>query len=154
SAYWTDRALDFIRSQPISWLTLLARKLALTVNAAEIADTETPLIYQDWSWLLRILRPFDFGALLALAALGLALTGRRLWLLYAMAATYPPSVALFYVFARYRFPLVPILILIATAGLLEAWDRLKRREYRVPAIAGAAALAALLFAHIPFDNAD
>jgi tetratricopeptide (TPR) repeat protein len=37
--------------------------------------------------------------------------------LYAIALTYTASVVLFYVFARYRFPLVPVLMLLAAGGL-------------------------------------
>ncbi len=113
----------------------MARKLALTFNALELADTESQEVYAEWAWLLRIMGPFDFGLLLGLAALGAALTARswrRLWLLYVLAATYALSVALFYVFARYRFPLVPVLMLLAAGGVLEALDRA-----RLPAVQGA-----------------
>jgi len=43
----------------------------------------------------------------------------RLWVLYAMTAAYAASVVAFYVFARYRYPLVPLLILFAAAGVVE-----------------------------------
>ncbi len=111
SAYWTSRAVDYIRTQPAAWLKLMARKFALTFNAAELPDSESQDVYAEWSWLLRILRPLDFGLLLGLAALGAVVTApdwRRLWILYAIVVTYAASVALFYVFARYRFPIVPV----------------------------------------------
>ena len=44
----------------------------------------------------------------------------RLWLLYALLVTYAASVVVFYVFARYRYPLVPFLILFAAAGAVHA----------------------------------
>ena len=40
---------------------------------------------------------------------------RRLWLVYALALTYAASVVMFFVFARYRYPLVPFLLLFAAA---------------------------------------
>ena len=43
----------------------------------------------------------------------------QLWILYAMLVAYAASVALFYVFARYRYPLVPLLVLFAAAGIVE-----------------------------------
>jgi tetratricopeptide (TPR) repeat protein len=149
SSYWAGRALRYIRSQPIDWLKLLARKFGLTFNAAEISDTESQDNYAEWSWLLRVLGPFDFGVLLALAAGGAVLTAsswRRLGFLYALGGVYALSVVLFYVFARYRFPLVPILMLLAAGGLLAL------RQNRRLAVAGAAAVAALAFAHLPLDN--
>ena len=123
SSFWTSRALDFIRAQPGAWLGQLARKLALTFNATEIADTESQQVYAEWSSLLRALAPLNFGVVLCLAAFGACVTitaWRRLWLLYAFALLYAASVVAFYVFARYRFPLVPVLLLLAAGGLA-AW---------------------------------
>jgi len=53
--------------------------------------------------------------------LGVLVSGvrrRDVWLLVAMTGCYAASVALFYVFARYRQPLVPLLILFAAAGVI------------------------------------
>jgi tetratricopeptide (TPR) repeat protein len=52
-----------------------------------------------------------------------------LWLLYAIALIYTLSVVVFYVFARYRFPLVPVLILFAAGGLA-AWRDQSARPMR------------------------
>jgi tetratricopeptide (TPR) repeat protein len=45
---------------------------------------------------------------------------RTLWWLYLSVAAYAASVLLFYVFARYRYPIVPFLALLAGAGLVGA----------------------------------
>ena len=156
SAFWSNRAWSEIRSQPMAWIRLLARKAALTFNAAEIADTETLDVYAEWSTLLRALRPFDFGVLLGLAALGAVLTAsswRRLWLLYAVAATYAASVVLFYVFARYRFPIAPVLMILAAAGVVQAARLAEGRQVRRLAPALAAAAGAVVLAHVPLENA-
>src|SRR5581483_8265785 len=47
SAYWTNRALAFVESEPRAWLALMARKTALMFNAAEISDTEDEASYAD-----------------------------------------------------------------------------------------------------------
>ena len=78
SSFWTARALDFIRTEPGAWLRLLARKLALTFNAVEIADTESQEVYAEWSSLLRVLAFFSFGVVLCGAAFGACLTIKRL----------------------------------------------------------------------------
>jgi tetratricopeptide (TPR) repeat protein len=156
SAFWSNRAWSEIRSQPMAWIRLLARKAALTFNAAEIADTETLDVYAEWSTLLRVLRPFDFGVLLGLAALGAVLTAsswRRLWLLYAVGATYAASVVLFYVFARYRFPIAPVLMILAAAGVVQAARLAEGRQVRRLAPALAAAAGAVVLAHVPLENA-
>lgn len=121
SSYWSGRALDFITSQPAAWLRLLGRKFALVWNAGEMLDTESQDAYEEWSTPLKLLSWFGhFGVLVPLAFLGVCLTWPqrgRLWLFYAMIAAYAASVMMFYVFARYRYPLVPLLLLFASAAV-------------------------------------
>jgi len=156
SGYWTRRAIQYIQSQPFDWLKLMARKFALTFNSAEVSDSESQAVYAEESWLLRILSPFDFGILLGLAAAGAVITAqswRRIWFLYAMAGAYAVSVVVFYVFARYRFPLVPPLLLLAAGGVAQALAWAHSRDLRRFAVPSAAALTAIVFAHIPLDDA-
>src|SRR5213078_2443257 len=121
SRFWTARALAFIVAEPGSWLKLMARKAALLVNATEMVDTEDQESYAEWSAVLRLLGPVThFGVLVPLAFAGMLATwsGRsRLWVLYALLIVYALSVVFFFVFARYRYPLVPLLILFAAGGL-------------------------------------
>lgn len=122
SGYWTDRALDFITGQPVAWLRLMGRKVVLLWNRVEMVDTEDQGTHADWSLPLRVLGPIGhFGVLVPLAVVGLFASWRdrrRLWILYALIASYAASVVVFYVFARYRFPLVPLLLVFAAAGLV------------------------------------
>ncbi|MDR1990990.1 MAG: glycosyltransferase family 39 protein, partial [Acidobacteriaceae bacterium] len=121
STYWTDRALDFITSQPGQWLRLLGQKTLLLLNASEMLDTESQESYAQYSLPLRAIGWIGhFGVLVPLATLGLILAWpdrRRLALLYAITATYSASVLMFYVFARYRLPLVPLFILFGAHAL-------------------------------------
>ncbi len=123
STYWSGQALAFIEAQPVAWLRLLGLKWLLVWNAREVEDSDDFYIYQNWSWLLAGLAWVShFGVLAPLAAGGILITIRRwrqLWLLYAMILSLAASVALFYVFGRYRYPLVPLLALFAGAGIVE-----------------------------------
>jgi tetratricopeptide (TPR) repeat protein len=123
SSYWTDKALDFITSRPSAWLKLMGRKVALLWNATEMLDTESQEAHAEWSLPLRLGGAIGhFGILVPLAVFGVIVTWPRrshLWVLYAMTLTYAASVVIFYVFARYRYPLVPLLILFAAAGMVE-----------------------------------
>ena len=127
SQFWTDRALTFITSQPGAWLTLMARKFALLWNATEMLDTESQESYAEWSTPVRVGALFGhFGVLVPLALIGVWVTWpdrKRLWVLYAMVGAYAASVLMFFVYARYRFPLVPFLMLFAAAGIAAAFQR-------------------------------
>jgi tetratricopeptide (TPR) repeat protein len=145
SSYWTDRALAFIRSEPVAWATLLGRKTALLWNRSEMLDTESQESYAEWSTPLRVLgRVGHFGVLVPLAFLGVMVTWKqrqRLWVIYALALAYAASVVMFYVFARYRYPLVPFLLLFAAAGLAAVPRLLRANGRGVALLAATAALA-------------
>jgi tetratricopeptide (TPR) repeat protein len=130
---------------------LLGRKLLLTFNRSEVVDSESLEVYADYSRLLRGLTWFTFGALLPLASLG-AWHWRREWrrlaLLHAWVVGLAGSVVLFYVMARYRYPLVPVIALFASAGLVAIPELVRggRREW-LPGLIIAAAVA--IAANVP-----
>jgi tetratricopeptide (TPR) repeat protein len=131
SSYWTDRAMAFITTQPGAWLRLLGRKFLLLWNADEMLDTESQETYAEWSWPLRFGGWIGhFGVLVPIAVVGMWAAWpdrRRLWVFPAMAAAYAASVIMFYVFARYRFPLVPFLVLFASVGLSGLFEHVRER---------------------------
>jgi tetratricopeptide (TPR) repeat protein len=120
SDYWLGQSIGYVRSHPIAWLGLMARKVGLTFNAREVADSESIEAYAEYSHVLRFMLWFNFGVALPLAVLGVWLTRndwRKLAVLYAMVLGFAASVALFYVMARYRYPMVPVILLFAAAAL-------------------------------------
>jgi tetratricopeptide (TPR) repeat protein len=159
SSYWTGQTLAFIRSQPGSWLKLMLRKVVLLWNSAEAFDTESQESYAEWSPLVGVGALLgNFGLLVPLAAFGVCVTWQdrqRLWVFYALALTYAASVVLFFIYARYRYPLVPFLVLFTSAGLARAAEFLRARSRTE--LVGVAALVAgmLVFTHVPvLDAAD
>jgi len=133
SSYWFHQALDYIQARPAEWLQLLGTKWLLVWNAREIEDSDDFYIYQSYSSLLAFFGWFNhFGILAPLAALGVYLT-RRQWrqlgLLYLMIVGLALSVAIFYVFGRYRFPLVPLIMPFAGAGVFELVRLYKERRW-------------------------
>jgi Tfp pilus assembly protein PilF len=124
SAYWFDRSLAFIRSEPGAWLTLMARKAALLVNASEMLDTESQESHAEHSTVLALTAPVGhFGVIVPLALFGAVVVWPRrsaLWFVYVAPALYATSVVAFFVMARYRHPLLPFLLLFAAAGIVGA----------------------------------
>jgi tetratricopeptide (TPR) repeat protein len=151
SSYWTDKALDFVTSSPGAWLKLMARKVALLWNATEMVDTESQEAHAEWSLPLRVGGFLGhFGVLVPLALLGFVVTWglrQRLWFLYAMIAAYSASVVVFYVFARYRYPLVPLLMPFAAAGIVALPELLRTRR-----VAGGGWTMAVIAAAAVFCN--
>ena len=134
SRYWLLRTLNDIRMHPLSWLGLMGQKLLMVVDRHEVADAESLYVYADSSVTLRVLGPvWNFGVLCPLAAMGIVLTRsrwRELSIYYALIASMILAVAIFYVMARYRFPLVPLLIPFAAVGCVKAWICVRARELR------------------------
>jgi tetratricopeptide (TPR) repeat protein len=150
SNYWLRRGLTFIRTQPGDWLRLTGKKLMLSINAEEIPDTESIAAYAEWAPLLRGLIWLDFGIVFPLAVFGVWAYRRewpRLAVVLAAAAALLIATAMFFVVARYRHPIAPMVLLFAGAGV-DALFRIRRssRDWITGAVA--AALAAVA-AHLP-----
>src|SRR5262249_50871927 len=153
SSYWTDKALAFMTSRPGAWLALMGRKTALLWNATEMVDTESQEAHAEWSLPLRIggvVRHFGIVVRLALFRVIVTWPMRsRLWILYAMTLESAASVVMFYVFARYRYPLVPLLILFAAAGVVALPAVIRSRQLTGGAWTLAAVAAAAVFCNWP-----
>ena len=158
SSFWVSRTLEFVRSQPGAWLALTGRKAALIWNRTEFVDTESQASYEDSSWLLRALAPIGhFGILVPLAVLGIVATWRdrsRVGVYFAIAAAYAASLVVFYVSARYRLPLVPLLMLFAAAGLASLATFLRTAGRLKIAAAAAAIVMVVIVTNRPLLSAD
>ncbi len=132
SRYWVAQVRTYITEHPLNWLKLMLKKTRLVWNAIELEDTSDLYTYAQWSKPMSILiKIWHFGVLAPLALLGICITWEdrhKLWLFYLMTAIYAASVVAFYVFARYRYPLVPFLILFAAGGLTQLRPFLNSRS--------------------------
>ncbi len=134
SEYWYAKALSEIRADVSGWLRLMVRKWFLVWNFAEISDSESQYVAADGSRILSFLMFFlHFGVLGPLAVLGAALTWERrkqLGVYLLMVVSYMASIALFFIFSRFRYPIFPVLMPFAAAGLVHGIECLHRRAYR------------------------
>jgi Flp pilus assembly protein TadD/4-amino-4-deoxy-L-arabinose transferase-like glycosyltransferase len=126
SDFWFAQSFAWIGAHPGEWGALLLRKARLLINAFEIPDSEDQHFYEKYAWLLSLLATvLHLGVLLPLAAAGIWLTWdrrRELAGLLAVLATLCIGVVAFYVFARYRYPIVPIVLLFAAAAVARALE--------------------------------
>jgi len=148
SNYWAGRALAYARSAPAEWLKLMGRKLALFWNQYEIPNHYHFSFVRTFAPVLRL--PIStFGVVAPLGVLGLSLAlarkKRGAILLIAFGITFMASVVPFFITARYRLSIVPVLLAGAGYGVVAIRDLAAARRWRQLAAAGAA-LAALAIA--------
>ncbi|NIM19210.1 MAG: tetratricopeptide repeat protein [Candidatus Latescibacteria bacterium] len=125
SRYWFDKAFRFIRSDPVKELKLLLRKTALFVNGYEIPQIESFDLSRTKFGTLRILF-VNLWVLMSLGVVGMIYAIRRwkkYFLLYGYIISFAFSIILFFVTARYRVQVAPVLSLFAAFAILEVLPR-------------------------------
>ncbi len=148
SRYWLGRSLTWIAQAPGDFSRLFLDKLLFTLNDYEIPDTEDIYVNAEFSGVLAALHGvLRFGVLLPLAFAGFVFAWRERTpggasgLLVALAGVFTVAVAAFYVWARYRFPLVPLLLPFAGLAVVRAAEAAGAGGWR-RLLAPAAALVA------------
>jgi tetratricopeptide (TPR) repeat protein len=143
SAYWTSETWQALKNEPGAAVTRTFSKLWLVFHNQEIADSEHISIVADWSPVLRLPIVW-FGQLLPLAVLG-AVVGwrsRKVRMLVTVAAVYVVSLLPFFVMARLRVQLVPLMAVLGSGALL--WLAASVREHRRRELVGAGVLLTVI----------
>jgi tetratricopeptide (TPR) repeat protein len=131
SHYWRARALNFIRKYPARFTKLLFLKCYYFWGRAEIAQIYSMEQMKELMPALRWrLVSFTLVGPLALIALGLFLLkpDRRKMLLLSIIIMYMISLIPFFITARYRIPIIPLLCLVGayTIEVMATWVRERR----------------------------
>lgn len=156
SMYWVRRTLASAAEEPARFLEKLGRKALAVFHRFEAGD------HYDVDLLGRV-APFfavpllGFWAVLPLGMAGMALTFRRSPATRSLAllfVVYVSTLVLFYSNARYRLPLVVILIPFAVLGLRHLAARIRRREIRGIAAYAALVIGFALLEHLPLRGTE
>jgi tetratricopeptide (TPR) repeat protein len=155
-AYWRGEALRWMRENPGAFLLVTLKRAALLVNAREIPDDLDPAFLARFSWVLR-LPLFGFGLLLLpLAAAGLYLAWSeraKFAFLFVLLGAYVASILFFFVFARYRLPLVPLLLVFAAYAVTRFLQMEKWGMSAVPRTAAIVFGVTLVLVNLPLPEA-
>lgn len=153
SNYWLGKAVKDIRDDPLGWLRLMGKKWLMVWNATETSDSESIYAHYRFAGILNLLgQLFHFGVLLPIAILGICLSWSNrkyvlglawIWLCFA------GSVALFFVFARYRHPMTAITLLFAASGLAYASQLFAEKRFKPLALGILAAIPFAICANWP-----
>ena len=139
SAFFFRKAFDYITVQPLDYLGLLCKKGLHFWSGPETKRNQDIYYARQHSRLLSLLLwdwyvSIPFGLIGPLSLLGLGLSVRGGWtppiaLLRLYALVYTASVVLFFPAARYRMPVVPVLIAFAAFATFQLYLGLRRRAY-------------------------
>ncbi|MFQ5526270.1 MAG: tetratricopeptide repeat protein [Thermoanaerobaculia bacterium] len=160
SAWWTARALGSIREDPGAWFSGLGKKIALGVAAAETGRNLDPRFFGRYAPLLDRLPGWGFIFPLGAVGLLLALRARRDAILVLYLVCYALTLLAFFVSARYRLPMMPVLAVLGGYALDRIWaDWRARSRSRAVALASAVAIVAVVvrldaLGVEPVDEAD
>jgi len=148
SRFFTERVSAYAGQDPSGFVRLQVRKIGLLLQGNEIPRNQEIYPTRTWSPVLRALLwkapgiAFPFGLLLPLAVVGLGVAGRRAPVLAASVVLLGLTVVAFFVTARYRAALVPLLALFAAAAL--RWAVVEASPRARLAAAGAATAVYML----------
>ena len=113
NAYWRAQLVKEVAADPVRWLGLMGRKLAYLVNDWEQYNNLTYAFHKQRLAALHW-NPLGWGVLLLGSAVALCFGARfyhwrSVTVLLLVTAAYAAGVLLFFVSARFRLPLAPLL---------------------------------------------
>jgi len=136
SDYWYDRAFDEIFSDPAAFISLAFKKLRLFFNGYEIPNNQNLYFAREFAPILKPLMfdkilYFPYGLVAPLALLGLGLTfqnWRKYLIIYLVLGSYLFSLILFFVCARFRQPVMPLMLLLAVFAVYRLVEIIRRKQ--------------------------
>ena len=160
SRYFLRKTAAYVRAHPIAWLRLLVRKALEVVNGTEVPRGRRLYAERLHSSLLRVLLwrrgiAFPSGLLIPLGLLGLWLaraSWRRHGLLAGALAAQFIYLLGFFVTARYRAPILPLVAIYAAFALERVGDLI--RNWRAGMRAAAVFVGLLVGCNLPLDRVD
>ena len=153
--WWLVNGLAWLRDNPRQAAKLYWRKFVFLTNDYEVS------LNVDF-YFMKFISPFHrlqipwFGFVFPFGVIGLALGWRRSPFPRTLAAVfvgaYALSVLIFFISARYRLPMVPILIVFAAVGLVRVYDLWRAWRWRAAAATTAVAMALGAFSMWPVSE--
>lgn len=132
SDFWVKNTLGLIAQNPGTFSKLIARKFLYFWNGYEIPDVSNYYFIKRFVPLLRW--PFfSFVVIGPLGLLGLALSfnkRRDIFIIYVFLLSYIVSIILFFINARYRLTIVPLVIIFSAFALDKLFEILHKHKYK------------------------
>lgn len=146
----------YAASEPLDFAAGLGEKAVQFIGSRETARNVDIYLFGKWSWLLGALVwkagsfGFPFGLLLPLALLGVVLRQRKTPLIvWLSVVVFSLSIVLVFVAARYRLPVIPILAVLAGAGVVNVARAIGARRWKELALAGGLSAGTVFLSTLP-----
>jgi tetratricopeptide (TPR) repeat protein len=150
SSYWRRQALAEIADHPRLTIERTLKKIRLFWHDYEVPDNGNMYLAREDSLILR-LPLLSMGILFPFALLGACLSFRsndRARVLTTVAVIYCASIAAFFILARFRIQILPVLAVLATFGATHLVAAVRSKAWRSIALYGGVVLAGALFSMV------
>ncbi|MCK4385107.1 MAG: tetratricopeptide repeat protein [candidate division Zixibacteria bacterium] len=137
SRFWYGGGMKFLKDRPFDFLSLILKKIVLFWNGNELSNnkdiyffTRKAEVLKGLIWKFVIF--FPFGIMCPLALLGMILSYKQFkntLVLLLFVFVYMVSIILFFVTARYRVPVLPVLIIFSAYALDWLLVRIKEKRF-------------------------
>jgi len=155
STHYFEAATRFITDRPLQFLKLVWLKFRFFWTKEEISNNKGIHFWtEQFTPIVRFL-PIGFGVIAPLGILGLFLCMRRraeLFYLTSFVILYMVTVVMFFCTARYRMPVIPILILLAVVAVAETGRMVQAHKWRQIGVGTVVLGAAALLVLAPIDG--
>ncbi len=130
SDFYYGKAFRFFAAHPWTEARLLLRKTLLFLNRFEISNNKHLSYFMALAPWLPPLRHLGFGFLIPFALVGVWVTRKReqTQFLLGFLLFYSASVILFFLAARFRMPIVPVLCLLTAFAIDWLWQTFRNRS--------------------------
>jgi tetratricopeptide (TPR) repeat protein len=156
SRYWFTKSFDYIKNNKFHYSVLMWKKIKLMFNYYEVPDSEDFYFYRQHSSILR-LPLIPFGIICPLAFLGMLLLikdYKKYSLLYVLVIANFVSIIIFYIFSRYRLPIVPLFIIFSSYAINWFTKEIIQKKWKTPLVFGIICLLFYLFSHIKMNEIE
>lgn len=154
--FFKQRVMEYVKNQPFDFAKGLGRKMLELISSREIPRNLDIYMFGKWSRLLRLLTwktdgfGFPFGLIFPLAVLGAIFNWRRIPVpVIHFIVLYPLSIILVFVASRYKVPMVPILAVLAAAGMVSVVKRFQLKRWRELILIAAVVVGTVLLSTLP-----
>ncbi len=126
SSYYYKLGRQYIVNMPLDWAKLMVKKFYAFWNHREIANNRDLYFFKGETWIMPLLRVLGFWLLAPLGLLGWWLSWRKKllpgWFIWSIPV-YTLSVIAFFVTARFRTPLIPLLLIMSGVAIMQLLSR-------------------------------